>query len=140
MKTLYKSQQKAIGLIYFLIELLNLFDTQKTLTKNNIFKILTIKYIQDIIKDKMSAVINNLKLSISSLKISLNAIKEFSILIINNKTTKSVSILQFLFRTLTNNIGILSHSFYWKIENVNINNESDKNEARKKIKSEDEIN
>lgn len=44
-KALYRSQQKAIGFVYFLIELPNLFDIQEILTKNNIFKAFTIKYI-----------------------------------------------------------------------------------------------
>lgn len=50
------------------------------------------------IKDKINAIVSNLKLNISSLKISLNAIKNFCILTINNKTTKNMSILQFLLR------------------------------------------
>lgn len=61
------------------------------------------------IKDKISTVISKPKLSISSSKMSLNAIKRFSILTIDNKYIKNTHIIQFLLRTLVNNEGILNY-------------------------------
>lgn len=45
------------------------------------------------VKDKINTIVNNLKLSISSSKISLDIIKRFSILIIDNKYTNHTSII-----------------------------------------------
>lgn len=45
------------------------------------------------VKDKVSAIVSNPKLSIASFKIILNEIKEFSILIINSKYAKNMHIL-----------------------------------------------
>lgn len=64
------------------------------------------------IKDKLSMIVNNLKLSRSSFKISLNTIKRFSILTINNKYIKIIFILWSLFKILVNNIEIFSYSSY----------------------------
>ncbi len=58
----------------------------------------------------MSAVISNLKLSISSFKISLDVIEGFSILTIDNKYVKSAPILQSILRASTSSIGVPSHS------------------------------
>lgn len=62
------------------------------------------------IKNKISAVINNLKLSIANSKISPNAIKGFSILTIDNEHAKNAPILRFLLRVLAGSIGVPSHS------------------------------
>lgn len=45
------------------------------------------------VKDKMSIVVSNPKLSISSSKISLDAIKRFSMSTINNKQARNTPIL-----------------------------------------------
>ena len=50
------------------------------------------------VKDKISIVISNPKLSISSFKISLDAIKGFSTLSIDNKYTRSAPILRSILR------------------------------------------
>ena len=92
------------------------------------------------VKDEMSAVIINLKLSMSSSKISLDAMEGFSMLTINNKYTRSAPILQFIFKTSANSIGILSHSSCWGIENPNANNESNKSKVEIRIKLEDKMN
>lgn len=89
----------------------------------------------------MSAVINNLKLSISSSKISPDIIEGFFILIINNKHTKSIlSILQFLLGASATSINIPNYSSYQRINNLNTNNKSDKNKIEIEIKLEDKIN
>ena len=56
-------------------------------------KALIIKCVQEIVKDEMSAVVNNLKLNISSFKNGPDIIEELSILTINNENAKSASIL-----------------------------------------------
>lgn len=81
----------------------------------------------------MSAVVSNLKLSITNFKISPDAIKRFSVLIIDNKNTKNSPILQYLLRALANSIDILSHYFCWKVKNFDGNNISNKNEAKEEI-------
>lgn len=45
------------------------------------------------VKNEMSVIVSNSKLNIASSKISLDTIKEFSILTINNKYAKSAPIL-----------------------------------------------
>lgn len=45
------------------------------------------------VKDEMSVVVNNLKLSMSSSKISLNIIEGFSILAIDNEHARNAPIL-----------------------------------------------
>lgn len=76
------------------------------------FKVYAIQCVQEIVKDKMSIVVNNSKLNIFNSKISPNIMKRFFILIIDNKYAKSALILQFLFKISTNNIDIFSH-FFW---------------------------
>ena len=63
------------------------------------------------VKDEMSVVISNPKLSMSSSKISPNAIKGFSMLTIDNKHTRSAPILRSILRASANNIGVSSHFF-----------------------------
>lgn len=70
-----------------------------------------IKYIQEIVKDKISVIVNNLKLSIASFMISSDAIKRFSILTINNKYARNMPILQSLLRASTGSINVSSHFF-----------------------------
>lgn len=45
------------------------------------------------VKDEMSTIVNNPKLSMTSFKITLDVIERFSILTINNKYVKNVTIL-----------------------------------------------
>lgn len=92
------------------------------------------------IKDEISAVVNNQKFSMSSSKISLDAMKRFSILTINNKHTRSMPILQSIFRVLASSIGVLSHSFCWGIKNPDANNESNKNKAETRIELGNKLN
>lgn len=91
-------------------------------------------------KNKMSAVVSNLKVNMFSSKISPDVVEKSSILIINNKFIKSVPILQFLLRVLTNSISISSLFSYYKMKNPDANNKSGKNKAEIIIKLEDEIN
>lgn len=79
-------------------QIIKLIQSLKNIKKNSIFKIFIAKYIQKIIKDEISIVVNNSKFSIVSSKTSLNIIKNFSVLIICNKYAKNGSILQFLLR------------------------------------------
>ena len=62
----------------------------------------------------MSVVVSNLKLNMSSSKISLDTIKGFFISTINNKHAKSAFILQFIFRPSAGSIDISSHFFTGK--------------------------
>lgn len=57
------------------------------------FKTFIVECVQEIVKDKISAVVKNPKLSISNSKISPNAIKRFFIMTINNKHAKNTLIL-----------------------------------------------
>lgn len=63
------------------------------------------------IKDKISAVVNNLKLSISSLKICLDAMEEFYLSTIDNEYVRNASIFQFLLKISTSSIGVISYFF-----------------------------
>lgn len=87
----------------------------------------------------MSVVVSNLKLSVSSSKISLNIMKRFSISIIDNKHIKNMSILRFLLGLLAGSIVVHSHFSCWKIENCDINNESNKNKTETRLKIKDKI-
>ena len=75
------------------------------------FKIFVIEYIKEMVKEEISTVISNLKLSMSNTKISLNTMKRFSMLTIDNKYTKNAPILQFLLKVLAGNIGVTSNLF-----------------------------
>ena len=108
--------------------------------KDSRFKAFVIKYIQDIVKDEMSVVISNQKLSMSSSKISPNAIEGFSMSTIDNKHARSTHILQSILRALSGSINVLSHFFCWEVENLDVNNESNESKAETKIELEDEIN
>lgn len=92
------------------------------------------------IKDKISVIISNLKFNIAYSKISLNAIKRFFILIIDNKYIKNRPILQFLLRVLAGSIDISSYFFYWKVKNSDDNNKSNKSEIEEKIKFKNKMN
>ena len=61
------------------------------------------------VKDEISAVISNPKLHMSNFKISLNAMKRFFILTINNKHTRNALILQSILRASISSIGVPSH-------------------------------
>lgn len=63
------------------------------------------------VKDEMTAVVSNLKLCMSSHKISLNAIEGFFILTIDNKHARNMPILQFILRVSAGSISILCHSY-----------------------------
>lgn len=109
-KALHSPHKEAVDLIYSLIEFPNLSKVSKVLKKNSKFKTFAIKYVQDIIKNKINVVVNNLKLSMSISKINLDTIKRFSISTINNEYTKSISILQSLLRALADSIVVLYYS------------------------------
>lgn len=79
------------------------------------FKTFTVKCIERIIKDKISAIVSNWKCSIANFKICPDTIQDIFILIIDNKYIKSVLILQFLFTTLIESINVCSHLFCKKI-------------------------
>lgn len=140
MEVLYTSQKETIGFVYFLIKSLNLFKVLKILKRDNTFKIFIVEYIKEIIKNKISVIASNPKLDMSSSKISPCIIEKFSMLIIDNKHAKNVSILLFLLRTSANNISVSSHPLYRGIENLDGNNKSDKNETEVEIEFEDKIN
>lgn len=92
------------------------------------------------VKNKICEIISNTKFSIGSLKISLDAIKGFFILTINNKYSKTTLILQFLLRVWTSNIGVSSYFFCCKVENLNSNNINNKSKIKKEIKLHNKIN
>ena len=68
-EALHRPQKEAIGFVCSSIELPNLSEVQKVLIGDNKFKAFAVKCVQDIVKDEMSVVVSNLKLSISSFKI-----------------------------------------------------------------------
>lgn len=92
-KALYKFPKKVIAFICTLIKSLNLSEVQKALKKDGTFKEFTVKYIQKIVKDKISTIVSNPKLNMASFKIILDKINRFSIFTINNKHDKSAPIL-----------------------------------------------
>ena len=140
MEALHKSQKEGIGLLCSLIESLNLSEVQKALKRDSRFKAFAVKYVQDMVKNEISAVISNLKLSISSSKISPDAMEGFFMLTINNKYARSAPILQSLLRALTGSIGIPSHFFHLEVENLDANNKSNESEAKTRIELKDEMN
>ena len=89
-----------------------ILSSKKILKKVSKFKVFTIEYVKDMVKDKISVGVSNQKLSISSSKITLITIKQFSILTINNKHIKSMPILQSIFRASANKISIPNHFSY----------------------------
>ena len=109
-KALHWPQKEAIGLVCSLIKSPNLFEVQKVLKRGSKFKAFAVKSVHNMVKDEMSAVISNPKLSMSSSKISPNAIEGFSILTIDNKYAKSAPILQSIVRASATSIDISSHS------------------------------
>lgn len=139
-KALCRSQKEVAGFVYSLIESPNLSEIQKVLKRDSRFKAFAIKCVQDIVKDEMSIVVSNPKLSMSHSKISLNAIEGFSISTINNKHVRSAPILRFILSASVDNIGVLSHSCHWGIENPDANNESNESEIEMRIELKDEIN
>ena len=92
-EALCRFQKEAVSFVCFLIELSNLFEVQKGLKKDSRFKAFTIKYVQDMVKDEINAVVSNLKLSMSSSKISLDVMKRFSMSIIDDEHARNVPIL-----------------------------------------------
>ena len=139
-EALYRPQKEVVGLVCSLIESSNLSEVQKALKRDSTFKVFTIEYIQDMVKNEMNAVISNPKFSTSSSKISPNAMEGFSMSIIDNKYARSMPILRFILRVLASSIGVPSHSSCWGMENPNINNESNKSKSEIGIKLEDEMN
>ena len=85
MKVLYKPQKESVSLVRFLIKSPNLFEVQKVLKKDNTFKAFIVERVQEIIKEEISVVVSNPKLSMASSQISLNIIERFFILTIDNK-------------------------------------------------------
>lgn len=63
------------------------------------------------VKDEMSAVISNPKLSMASSTISPDTIEGFFMLTIDNKYAKSAPIIRFLLRTSAGSIGVTNHFF-----------------------------
>ncbi len=110
MKALRRSQKEAVGFICSLIESPNLSEVQKVLKKDSRFIAFAVEYIQDIIKDKMSTIVSNPKLSISSSKISLDTMEGFSMSTIDNKHARSAPILRSILGALAGSIGVSSHS------------------------------
>lgn len=100
---------------------------------------MAIKCIEEIVKYEIIVVINNSKLNIFSFKVSLNAIKEFSIIIIYNKNIKNTFIIQFLLRDSGCNISIPRHTSYWKMKNPKNSNKSNQNKAEARIELKNEI-
>lgn len=92
------------------------------------------------VKDAMSIIVNNPKLSMSSSKISLDIMEGFFILTIDNEYAKSALILQSLLKASADSIGISCYSSCWRVKNLNSNIESDKSELEVSIKLEDEMN
>lgn len=92
------------------------------------------------VKDEICPVVSNLKLNIASFKINSNVIEEFFMLTIDNKYAKNALILQFLLGALASSIAVPGHFFYWRVENPNSNNVSNKNKVEKEIKLEDKMN
>ena len=64
MEVLHKPQKEAVGLFCSLIESPNLSEVQKALKRDSRFKAFAVEFIQDIVKDEMSAIVSNPKLSI----------------------------------------------------------------------------
>lgn len=112
MEVLHKFQKEAIGLVHSLIKLPNLSEVQRVLKRDNTFKTFVIECVKKMVRNEMSAIVSNPKLSMSGSKISLDGIEEFSILTIDNKHTKSASILQSLLRVSAGSIDVSSHFFY----------------------------
>ena len=112
MEVLLRPQKETVDLLCFLIESPNLSEILKVLKRDSKFKAFVVKCVQDIVKDKMSAVISNLKLSISSSKISLDIMEGFSMSTIDNKYTRSTPNLQPILRASAGSISIPSHSSY----------------------------
>lgn len=139
MEIVYKHQKELNGLVCFLIKSPNLSKISKVLKKDSKFKVFAVKYIQDMVKNKMTAVVSNSKLIISSSKISPNVIERFFILTINNKYTRSALILQFILRALAGSIGV-SGIFYQGVKKPDANNKSNESETEIEIKLEDKIN
>ena len=93
MEALYRPQKEAVGLVCSLIESLNLFEVQKALKRDSRFKAFAVKYLQDMFKDEMNAVISTPKLIMSSSKIRSDTMEEFSMSTIDNKLARSAPIL-----------------------------------------------
>ncbi len=92
------------------------------------------------VKDEMSAVVSNPKLSIFSSKISLDIMEGFFISTIDNKYIKSALILQSILRASADSIDIPSHSCCWGVENPDANNKSNESEVETRIQLKDEMN
>ena len=93
MEVLYKSQKEVVGLVCSLRDSPNLSEVQKALKRDSRFKAFSVKCIQDMVKYKISTVISNPKLSMSSSKICLDIMEGFPILTIDNKHARSAPIL-----------------------------------------------
>ena len=93
MEVLYKPQKEVVGLVCSLRDSPNLSKVQKALKRDSRFKTFSVECIQDMVKHEMSTVVSNPKLSISSSKISLDIMKGFPILTIDNEHARSAPIL-----------------------------------------------
>ena len=139
MEALHRPQKEAVGLVCSLIESPNLSEVQKALKRDSRFKAFAVECVQDMVKDEMSAVISNPKLSMSSSKISPDAMEGFSMSTIDNKHARSAPILRSILRASAGSIGVPSHSSRWGVENPDANND-DESEAETGIELEDEMN
>ena len=63
-EVLYRSHKEVISLVRSLIESPNLSEDQKALKRNSRFKTFVVEYVQEMVKDEMSAIVSNPKLSI----------------------------------------------------------------------------
>ena len=124
MEALHRPQKEAVGLVCSLIESPNLSEVQKALKRDSRFKAFAAECVQDMVKDEMSAVISNLKLSIFSSMISPDAIEGFSILTINNEHARSAPILQSILKASAGSIGVSSYSYCWGVENPDAINDN----------------
>lgn len=92
-EALHRPQKEAIALVRTLIESPNLSEVQRALKRDVTFKAFAVECVQEMVKDEMSAVVSNPKLSMASSKISPDAIEGFSMLTIDNEYAKSAPIL-----------------------------------------------
>ena len=136
MEALHRPQKEAVGLVRSLIESPNLSEVQRALKKDGTFKASAVECVQEMVKEEMSAVVSNPKLSMASPRLVQMQWKDFLcwLLITNMPKVRSLLIAS------ADSIGVPSHSSLWGVENPNGNNESDESEAEEGIKLENEMN
>ena len=62
-EALQRPQKEVVGFFCFLIKSTNLSEIQKALKRDSRFKAYVVEYVQDIVKDEMSAIVSNPKYS-----------------------------------------------------------------------------